>query len=98
MTNPFARCNQTSKSSSKPFSKPVYSCRKLISIELSNFKSFYGRHLIGPFSKLTGVIGPNGGGKLVSSILCGTLVDLKSMAKMKSEDEGFRSCRKVKLA
>lgn len=28
-----------------------------------NFKSYRGRHVIGPFKRLTGVIGPNGAGK-----------------------------------
>jgi structural maintenance of chromosome 1 len=36
---------------------------KLISIELNNFKSFLGKHVIGPFSDMSAIIGPNGGGK-----------------------------------
>lgn len=36
---------------------------KLVSIELQNFKSFEGHHVIGPFLNLTAVVGPNGGGK-----------------------------------
>ena len=38
---------------------------KLVSIELQNFKSFEGHHVIGPFLNLTAVVGPNGGGKLI---------------------------------
>lgn len=34
-----------------------------MSIELQNFKSFEGHHVIGPFLNLTAVVGPNGGGK-----------------------------------
>lgn len=32
-------------------------------ITVTNFKSFAGRHEVGPFTDLTAVIGPNGGGK-----------------------------------
>lgn len=35
----------------------------LVSIELENFKSFLGHHVLGPFLDLTAVVGPNGGGK-----------------------------------
>lgn len=35
----------------------------LISIELMNFKSFEGHHVVGPFLDFTAVVGPNGGGK-----------------------------------
>ena len=35
----------------------------LVSIELENFKSFLGHHVLGPFLNLTAVVGPNGGGK-----------------------------------
>lgn len=34
----------------------------LHSLVISNFKSYRGRHVIGPFKHLTGVIGPNGAG------------------------------------
>jgi structural maintenance of chromosome 1 len=34
-----------------------------VSIELENFKSFSGHHVLGPFLNLTAVVGPNGGGK-----------------------------------
>ena len=34
----------------------------LVSIELENFKSFLGHHVLGPFLDLTAVVGPNGGG------------------------------------
>lgn len=32
-------------------------------IELENFKSFKGSHMIGPFHNFTGIVGPNGSGK-----------------------------------
>ena len=32
---------------------------------LTNFKSFEGHHIIGPYLRFTAVVGPNGGGKLV---------------------------------
>ena len=32
-------------------------------LRVYNFKSFQGEHCIGPFMNLTGIIGPNGGGK-----------------------------------
>ena len=32
-------------------------------LELANFKSYSGHHVIGPFSDFTAVIGPNGAGK-----------------------------------
>lgn len=35
----------------------------LVSIEVSNFKSYKGLHNIGPFQHFTAVIGPNGSGK-----------------------------------
>ena len=35
----------------------------LLGIELYNFKSYHGRHIIGPFTTLTAIIGPNGSGK-----------------------------------
>lgn len=31
---------------------------------VSNFKSYRGRHVIGPFKRLTGIIGPNGAGRM----------------------------------
>lgn len=30
---------------------------------MDNFKSFAGKHYVGPFTEFTAVIGPNGGGK-----------------------------------
>ena len=35
----------------------------LVRIELCDFKSYRGHHLIGPFSPFTSIIGPNGAGK-----------------------------------
>ena len=35
----------------------------LAAIEFFNFKSYKGRHLVGPLTNLTAVIGPNGSGK-----------------------------------
>ena len=31
-------------------------------VELENFKSYRGRHVVGPFKDFTAVIGPNGSG------------------------------------
>lgn len=36
---------------------------KLDKIEIKNFKSYHGKHMIGPFKGFTCVIGPNGCGK-----------------------------------
>lgn len=36
---------------------------RMESLELENFKSFKGRHIIGPFRQFTAIIGPNGSGK-----------------------------------
>ncbi len=36
---------------------------RLQRIELENFKSYYGKHVIGPFADFTAIIGPNGSGK-----------------------------------
>lgn len=33
-------------------------------LELENFKSYKGRHTIGPFMRFTAIIGPNGCGKM----------------------------------
>uniref|UniRef100_A0A1I7UIW6 Structural maintenance of chromosomes protein 1 n=1 Tax=Caenorhabditis tropicalis TaxID=1561998 RepID=A0A1I7UIW6_9PELO len=35
----------------------------LHTLELENFKSYKGKHVIGPFSRFTAIIGPNGSGK-----------------------------------
>jgi structural maintenance of chromosome 1 len=35
---------------------------KLIKIEIENFKSYKGFHVIGPFMNFTSIIGPNGSG------------------------------------
>lgn len=35
----------------------------LIRIELCDFKSYRGHHVIGPFTPFTSIIGPNGAGK-----------------------------------
>ncbi|CAI5438701.1 unnamed protein product [Caenorhabditis angaria] len=35
----------------------------LHTLELENFKSYKGKHTIGPFSRFTAIIGPNGSGK-----------------------------------
>jgi len=32
-------------------------------IEVHNFKSYYGTHVIGPFKRFTAIVGPNGSGK-----------------------------------
>ena len=36
---------------------------KLLQLEVENFKSYRGLHVIGPFVNFTAVIGPNGSGK-----------------------------------
>ncbi|KAJ3371551.1 Structural maintenance of chromosomes protein 1 [Allomyces arbusculus] len=36
---------------------------RLVQLEVNNFKSYRGHHVIGPFKQLTAVIGPNGAGK-----------------------------------
>ncbi|KAH0484442.1 MAG: uncharacterized protein KVP18_004595 [Porospora cf. gigantea A] len=35
----------------------------IVSIELHNFKSYKGTHIIGPFKRFSAIIGPNGSGK-----------------------------------
>ena len=48
----------------------IHSYRRIVSVELENFKSFLGhKHLIGPFSMLTAIIGPNGSGKWFLTII-----------------------------
>jgi len=48
----------------KAVKKNVYTdSMGLEKIEVENFKSYRGKHLIGPFDRLTCVIGPNGSGK-----------------------------------
>jgi structural maintenance of chromosome 1 len=37
--------------------------RHIKSLTITNFKSFQGKHYVGPFTDFTAVIGPNGGGK-----------------------------------
>ncbi|CAD5219780.1 unnamed protein product [Bursaphelenchus okinawaensis] len=36
---------------------------RIETLELENFKSFKGKHVVGPFKKFTAIIGPNGSGK-----------------------------------
>lgn len=36
---------------------------RLHRLEIENFKSYSGKHIIGPFSDFTAIIGPNGSGK-----------------------------------
>jgi hypothetical protein len=43
---------------------------RLEHLEIDNFKSYSGKHTIGPFKDFTAVIGPNGSGKLCLLILC----------------------------
>jgi structural maintenance of chromosome 1 len=33
------------------------------SLEITDFKSFKGKHVIGPMKKFTAIVGPNGSGK-----------------------------------
>lgn len=37
---------------------------QLYSLELQDFKSYRGKQTIGPFSKFTAIVGPNGSGEL----------------------------------
>ena len=46
----------------------------LHSIELNNFKSYGGRRVIGPFSKFSAVIGPNGAGTPIAPRALGVRV------------------------
>ena len=41
-------------------------------LEVENFKSYKGKHVIGPFSRFTAVVGPNGSGKsnIMDAIRC----------------------------
>lgn len=36
---------------------------KITKLELENFKSYKGKHKIGPFKNFTAIVGPNGSGK-----------------------------------
>ncbi|CAD5226875.1 unnamed protein product [Bursaphelenchus xylophilus] len=36
---------------------------RIETLEVENFKSFKGKHVVGPFKKFTAIIGPNGSGK-----------------------------------
>ena len=42
---------------------PIGSVGRLHSIEIEDFKSYKGKHVVGPFPNFTAVIGPNGSGK-----------------------------------
>lgn len=44
-----------------------------MSIEIFNFKSFEGHHIVGPFLNFTAVVGPNGGGKTLQLTLNSSL-------------------------
>lgn len=35
----------------------------IVRLEINNFKSYLGKHIIGPFTNFTCIIGPNGSGK-----------------------------------
>jgi structural maintenance of chromosome 1 len=52
--------NQRDKSTGVQEKQAQYSLK---SIELFNFKSFEGHHVVGPFLPFTAIVGPNGGGK-----------------------------------
>lgn len=36
---------------------------RVLRIEIEDFKSYRGRHIIGPFEQFTCIIGPNGAGR-----------------------------------
>lgn len=42
---------------------------QLYSLELQDFKSYRGKQTIGPFSKFTAIVGPNGSGKIIHSYM-----------------------------
>jgi len=42
---------------------PRQAVARLQQLEIENFKSYRGLHVIGPFVNFTAVIGPNGSGK-----------------------------------
>lgn len=44
---------------------------RVLRIELENFKSYKGRHVIGPFEQFTCIIGPNGAGRILQSRISG---------------------------
>ena len=37
---------------------------RLKQLTIENFKSYAGKHIIGPFKPFTSIIGPNGSGKI----------------------------------
>lgn len=40
-------------------------------LELTNFKSYKGHQVVGPFKRFTAIIGPNGSGKvIVAGLMC----------------------------
>jgi structural maintenance of chromosome 4 len=56
----------------EPINQQTYRRLMITRIELENFKSYYGRKVIGPLHKnFTAVVGPNGSGKsnLIESLL-----------------------------
>ena len=38
---------------------------RVVRLEIEDFKSYRGRHIIGPFEQFTCIIGPNGAGGLL---------------------------------
>lgn len=42
--------------------KVAVNMERLFSLEVENFKSYKGKHVIGPFANFTAIIGPNGSG------------------------------------
>lgn len=62
----------------------------LVSIEVSNFKSYKGTHIIGPFQHFTAIVGPNGSGKSnlmdAISFVCGVkTTHLRASLKVRGE-------------
>lgn len=51
---------------------------QLLKIQIINFKSYKGKHTVGPFSKFTCIIGPNGSGKsnILDAISFATNIEL----------------------
>lgn len=53
-------------------------------LELENFKSYKGKHTIGPFKRFTAIIGPNGCGKIESLPNVGLVCTVRSIRKYRT--------------
>lgn len=71
------RVSEGSRMSSEAKVPPI--ARQFLYLEISNFRCFRKHTVIGPFDRITGIIGPNGGGKstvmdAISFCLCKDIV------------------------